>query len=53
MPEGTAQVKNNVPQQRLQGQPEAYPDIHYHIASENREFVLEQIEKGFIDFKII
>ncbi|MCM1048864.1 MAG: LysR family transcriptional regulator [Clostridiales bacterium] len=30
-----------------------YPDIHYHIASGNAEFVLEQLEKGLIDFGII
>lgn len=32
---------------------ETYPDIHYHIASGNAEFVLEQLEKGLIDFGII
>ncbi|MCM1174906.1 MAG: LysR family transcriptional regulator [Blautia sp.] len=32
---------------------EIYPDIHYHIASGNAEFVLEQLEKGLIDFGII
>ncbi len=31
----------------------AYPGIHYHIASGNAEFVLEQLEKGLIDFGII
>ena len=29
---------------------EIYPGIHYHIASGNAEFVLEQLEKGLIDF---
>ncbi|MCM1262587.1 MAG: LysR family transcriptional regulator [Butyrivibrio sp.] len=32
---------------------EGYPGIHYHIASGNAEFVLEQLEKGLIDFGII
>ncbi len=32
---------------------EIYPGIHYHIASGNAEFVLEQLEKGLIDFGII
>ncbi|MCM1246578.1 MAG: LysR family transcriptional regulator [Roseburia sp.] len=32
---------------------ETYPGIHYHIASGNAEFVLEQLEKGLIDFGII
>ncbi|MCM1161206.1 MAG: LysR family transcriptional regulator [Roseburia sp.] len=32
---------------------EIYPDIHYHIASGNAEFVQEQLEKGLIDFGII
>lgn len=32
---------------------EVYPGIHYHIASGNAEFVLEQLEKGLIDFGII
>lgn len=32
---------------------ESYPGIHYHIASGNAEFVLEQLEKGLIDFGII
>ena len=31
----------------------AYPGIHYHIASGNAEFVLEQLEKGLIDFGIV
>ncbi|MCM1253225.1 MAG: LysR family transcriptional regulator [Clostridium sp.] len=32
---------------------ETYPGIHYHIASGNAGFVLEQLEKGLIDFGII
>ena len=32
---------------------ETYPGIHYHIASGNAEFVLEQLEKGLIDFGIL
>ncbi len=32
---------------------ETYPGIHYHIASGNAEFVLEQLEKGLIDFGIV
>ncbi len=32
---------------------EAYPGIRYHIASGNTEFVLEQLEKGLIDFGIV
>lgn len=32
---------------------ETYPGIHYHIASGNARFVLEQLEKGLIDFGII
>ena len=32
---------------------EIYPGIHYHIASGNSDFVLEQLEKGLIDFGII
>lgn len=32
---------------------ETYPGIHYHISSGNAEFVLEQLEKGLIDFGII
>ncbi len=31
----------------------AYPGIHYHIASGNSEFVLEQLEKGLIDFGMV
>ena len=30
-----------------------YPGIHYHIASGNAEFVLEQLDKGLIDFGIV
>ncbi len=30
-----------------------YPDIHYHIASGNAEYVLEQLDKGLIDFGIV
>lgn len=30
-----------------------YPGIHYHITSGNSEFVLEQLEKGLIDFGIV
>ncbi len=30
-----------------------HPGIHYHIASGNAEFVLEQLEKGLIDFGIV
>ncbi len=32
---------------------DTYPGIHYHIASGNARFVLEQLEKGLIDFGII
>ncbi len=32
---------------------ETYPGIHYHISSGNARFVLEQLEKGLIDFGII
>lgn len=31
----------------------AYPGIHYHISSGNAEFVMEQLDKGLIDFGII
>ena len=31
----------------------AYPGIHYHISSGNAEFVLEQLDKGLIDFGIV
>lgn len=30
-----------------------YPGIHYHISSGNAEFVMEQLEKGLIDFGIV
>jgi len=30
-----------------------YPDIHYHVASGNADFVKEQLDKGLIDFGII
>ncbi len=30
-----------------------YPGIHYHIASGNAEFVLEQLDKGLIDLGIV
>lgn len=30
-----------------------YPGIHYHITSGNSEFVLEQLDKGLIDFGIV
>ncbi len=30
-----------------------YPGIHYHIASGNSEYVLEQLDKGLIDFGIV
>lgn len=32
---------------------QTYPGIHYHIASGNAEFVMEQLEKGLIDFGLI
>lgn len=32
---------------------EDYPGIHYHIASGNAEYVMEQLDKGLIDFGII
>lgn len=32
---------------------DAYPGIHYHISSGNAEFVMEQLEKGLIDFGIV
>lgn len=31
----------------------SYPGIHYHITSGNAEFVLEQLDKGLIDFGIV
>ena len=30
-----------------------YPGIHYHISSGNAEFVVEQLDKGLIDFGIV
>ena len=30
-----------------------HPGIHYHISSGNEEFVMEQLDKGLIDFGII
>ena len=30
-----------------------YPGIHYHISSGNAEFVLEQLDKGLIDFGMV
>lgn len=30
-----------------------HPGIHYHISSGNSEFVLEQLDKGLIDFGIV
>ena len=30
-----------------------YPDIHYHISSGNAEFVLEQLDKGLINFGLV
>lgn len=30
-----------------------YPGIHYHIASGNAAFVMEQLDKGLIDFGIV
>lgn len=30
-----------------------YPGIHYHISSDNAEFVREQLDKGLIDFGIV
>lgn len=32
---------------------EAYPGIHYHISSGNAMFVMEQLDKGLIDFGIV
>ncbi len=31
----------------------SYPGIHYHIASGNAQFVIEQLDKGLIDFGIV
>lgn len=30
-----------------------YPGIHYHVSSGNSEFVLDQLDKGLIDFGIV
>ena len=30
-----------------------YPGIHYHIASGNAQFVMEQLDKGLMDFGIV
>lgn len=30
-----------------------YPDIHYHISSGNTTFVMEQLDKGLIDFGVL
>ncbi|MDE6664437.1 MAG: LysR family transcriptional regulator [Lachnospiraceae bacterium] len=30
-----------------------YPGVHYHVSSGNAEFVLEQLDKGLIDFGIV
>ncbi len=30
-----------------------YPDIHYHIASGNAVYVMEQLDKGLIDFGLL
>ncbi len=30
-----------------------YPGIHYHISSGNAQFVIEQLDKGLIDFGIV
>ena len=32
---------------------QTYPGIHYHIASGNAVFVMEQLEKGLIDFGLV
>lgn len=32
---------------------ETYPGIHYHISSGNTDFVMEQLDKGLIDFGLI
>lgn len=32
---------------------ETCPDIHYHMVSGNAEFVMEQLDKGLIDFGIV
>lgn len=35
---------------KLQG---AYPNIHFHISSGNSVFVMEQLDKGLVDFGIV
>lgn len=35
------------------GMQKEYPDIHYHISSGNAEYVMEQLDKGLIDFGIL
>ncbi len=30
-----------------------YPDVHFHISSGNSVFVMEQLDKGLIDFGVI
>ncbi len=30
-----------------------YPDIHYHISSGNADFVMDQLDKGLIDFGLL
>ena len=32
---------------------QTYPGVHYHISSGNSEFVLDQLDKGLIDFGIV
>ena len=32
---------------------DSHPGIHYHISSGNAEFVMEQLDKGLIDFGIV
>ncbi len=32
---------------------QTYPGIHYHISSGNAQFVIEQLDKGLIDFGIV
>ncbi|MBD5444683.1 MAG: LysR family transcriptional regulator [Lachnospiraceae bacterium] len=32
---------------------QTYPGVHYHISSGNAEFVLDQLDKGLIDFGIV
>lgn len=31
----------------------SYPNIHYHIVSGNAQFVMEQLDKGLIDFGLV